>query len=287
MSKKARYRGRTIQEILEMDVDDPMSVSNVNKYLDRASSLFNYALKRDFVVKNHAGGLQIKQDKREDEWRDRFTDDDLQKLFCSEAYLKDDHLHSYYFWLPILGLYTGCRLNELCQLRLDDIKEVGGVWVIDVNEQGEGKKLKNKPSRRNVPLHPCLTDDLKFVQYVNSLKSQGEERLFPELPLLRDGYAQTASKWFARYRQACGVADPRKVYHSFRHTFMDVLKQNPSVDNTMLMEVAGHEVGSITLGRYGKRYAPKVLLEHVILKLDFGVDLSHLKKSRFVVSPAM
>jgi len=99
---------------------------------------------------------------------------------------------------------------------------------------------------------------------------------------MRDGYGQTASKWFGRYRERYGVAGKGKDFHSFRHTFIDVLKQNARVDGTMLAETVGHEVGSITLGWYGKRYTPKVLLEHVILKLDIGLDLSHLRKSRFV-----
>jgi integrase len=239
MRKKPRYRDRSVEEILGMEVDDPMSITNVNKLLIRASTLFNYAVKRDFMDKNPAEGLTIKQDKREDEFRKTFTEEDLVKLFHSKAYDEDRHKHSYYFWLPILGLFTGCRLNELCQLHTDDIKEVEGVWVIDVNEDGEGKKVKTKAGRRLVPLHPFLVNELGFVQYVKSFK---EERLFHELGPMRDGPGQTASKWFQRYRVRCGVVEDGKVFHSFRHTFIDNLKQNPEVDHKMLAETVGHEL---------------------------------------------
>lgn len=109
MNKIPRYRDQIVQEILKMAVDDPMSITNVNKYLVRASTCFNFAVKHDSMSKNPAEGLQIKQSKRADELRERFTEDDLRKLFHSEEYLSDDHRHSCYFWLPILGLYTGWR----------------------------------------------------------------------------------------------------------------------------------------------------------------------------------
>ena len=38
----------------------------------------------------------------------------------------------------------------------------------------------------------------------------------------------------------------------------------------------------MTMGRYGKRYKPLVILEEVIKKLDYGVDLSHLRRSEFI-----
>ena len=48
----------------------------------------------------------------------------------------------------------------------------------------------------------------------------------------------------------------------------------------MISELLGHEVDSMTMGRYGKRYSAKVLLEQGIKKLDFGVELGHLKRRK-------
>jgi len=58
----------------------------------------------------------------------------------------DDHR----YWLPILGLYTGCRANEVCQLHKEDLKEQDGIWYLDINDNGK-KSLKNRSSRRLVP----------------------------------------------------------------------------------------------------------------------------------------
>lgn len=280
--QKGKFKSKSIAEIRDMKVppDEAMSLSSVNKYISRTSSLFNYAVQRDFMRKNPAIGMEIKQEKRDHELRDCFTPDDLNKLFRSEEYLEDKHRSSYAFWLPVLALYTGCRLDELCQLHLDDIREVTGVWVLDINDKEE-KKVKSKAGKRLVPLHPFITNDLNFIGYVRSLRIKGHKRLFPELALRRDGYGQTASKWFQRYRARCGIVDDGKVFHSFRHTFDNALKQN-MVDGNIISELMGHTNDSLAMSRYADPFRPKVLLEQAITKLDFGVDLSHLKKSQFI-----
>ncbi len=51
----------------------------------------------------------------------------------------------------------------------------------------------------------------------------------------------------------------------------------------MIAEVLGHSVNSMTMGRYGKRFRPDVVLKGAILKLDYGIDLEHLKGSKCVV----
>jgi integrase len=284
MHKKRAYRDKTIRQILQMDIPqaDLWSTTTLNKLIDRASMLFKWAVRNGYMESNPAEGMMLKKSKRDDEERQVFSSDDLQRLFHSREFLTDRHLHSYCFWTPLLGLFTGCRLEEICQLDLDDIMERRGVWGIDINENGD-KRVKTKAGIRFVPLHPFLVNDLRFLQYVEHLRSKGQTRLFPELKKCRDGYSHSVSHWFARYRKRCGVTDEGKVFHSFRHTFIDTLKQNPQVtDSHMIAELVGHEVGSITTGRYGKRYQPQVLFDHVIKKLNYDIDLRHLKESRYV-----
>jgi hypothetical protein len=89
-------------------------------------------------------------------------------------------------------------------LRLDDFQKVDGLWVIDINAKKE-KKLKTKSSVRMIPIHPFLLTSLKLVRYVESLRSQGHIRLSPELKNRREGYGMIVSRWFARYKERCGV----------------------------------------------------------------------------------
>jgi len=228
MKTSPKYRGKTVKELLAMKIERHMSVSNVNKLLTRSGSLFSYAVRNGYMPSNPAQGMQIKQNKRNDELRSVFSKDDLEKLILSEEYLKGTHSHPFCFWLPLLGMYTGCRLEELCQLHTEDIKQVDDIWVIDINNTGD-KKTKTKSGIRLIPLHPFLTNEVYFPKYVESLRKKGETRVFPELPKRRDGYGVKASRWFnERYKKKCGISikpGEKKDFHSFRHTFVDHLKQ--------------------------------------------------------------
>lgn len=83
---------------------------------------------------------------------------------------------------------------------------------------------------------------------------------------LRDGYSQRVSKWFSRYKKRCGIGEKgkKKDFHSVRHTFVNTLKQNREVDPVMISGRVGHTVDAMTMGRYGKRYRPEVLLEAMV-----------------------
>ena len=48
------------------------------------------------------------------------------------------------YWLPLLALYTGARLEELGQLRKKDIKESNGIWYINITDEAEGASLKTR-----------------------------------------------------------------------------------------------------------------------------------------------
>lgn len=223
MNKVRKYKDRSIHEILNMKVDKTLSTSTINKHLVKLSTFFIFAVRNGFIDSNPAEGMQIPTGKRDDELRDIWEIDDLKNLFSSKEYLSDTLEHSYAFWTPLLGLFTGCRLEEICQLHLEDIRKEDGIWIIDVNGKNE-KKVKSKAARREIPIHPFLLGELNFDGYVDALKKKGETRLFPELTQMRDGYGQRVSKWFARFKVRCGISDDKKTFHSLRHTFITALK---------------------------------------------------------------
>jgi integrase len=154
-------------------------------------------------------------------------------------------------------------------LHLEDIRKESGVWVFDINDKHE-KSLKNLSSIRLIPIHSQLID-LGLLDHVKTHKANGEHRLFPELHKRRDGYGQAVSKWFQGFKKRCGF-DTGKNFHSFRHTFITHLKHK-QVDPFMIHELDGHAINSETMGRYGKRYTPEILLREAIDKIDYGLDM--------------
>jgi integrase len=213
--------------------------------------------------------------------RDVFDSDDLTRLFVtSKEYSQDTHRHPHNFWVPLLGLFTGCRLEEICQLYVKDIGQVDGVWGLDIKEDKPDKSVKTH-EQRFVPLHPILVKDLKFVDFVKSFPNQAG-RVFPELKRINNRYGHSVSQWFGRFCKRYGVKTAKKAFHSFRHTVADHLKQK-DVRDSYIAQLEGHKEKSITMGRYGKRYDMKKLYKKTILKLDFGIDLTPLKNSKFVV----
>jgi integrase len=71
--------------------------------------------------------------------RSAFTDDELKAIFSAPWFATGRgertragtyrEFMPYYFWLPIIGLLTGCRLNEVCQLEVGDFQQTpSGTW---------------------------------------------------------------------------------------------------------------------------------------------------------------
>jgi integrase len=266
MNKNPLYRGKSLEIIVKMAHESTLAAQSINKHMVRASMLFGWGQKQKYVSDNPFESLAVKRDKRPHEQRSAFEDDHLAILFGHGIFTERKYLHPYMFWVPLLGVYTGMRLEEICQLHVKDITMMDEVWVIDVNDN-DGKKLKTESSRRVVPIHSELIR-LGFVDFCNSQKNTDQKLVFSELKKGRDGYSQSVSKWFGRYRESRGVSGRGLDFHSFRHTVADRLKK-AGVEEKLASTILGHEAHGITYGRYAKGYL-KETLKCVIERLSYG-----------------
>ena len=69
-------------------------------------------------------------------------------------------------WAHWVMAFTGMRAGEVLQLLGRDVRQEGGIWVIDVNEGDPTKSVKTG-QRRHVPVHPALIRE-GFVTYAAS-----------------------------------------------------------------------------------------------------------------------
>ena len=283
-NQSPRYRGLTIKQILSLDGVEGQEPKNINKLIYRVRVFFKWLKNNysEYVPQNHFDGLSI-QEKKFDKPRDIFTNKELHKIFDTTPFLnntiRNPHRRNKLasFFVPIIAIHTGMRLEEICQLRLEDVYKEGTVDIIRVTISKE-TKLKTVTSQRIVPIHENLKR-VGFLEYCNYMKKQKKERVFWDLTKSRDGYGRNIGRYFMEYLRKVGVYEfQSKVFHSLRHTFITTLLQN-GVREEVVNGLCGHKQKTMSTTIYFKGGFPSDLLyEEGISKLNFeGINFGKLK----------
>lgn len=256
---RPEFKGKTLKQVIESGTTyKTITAVTVNNRLRKLTAFLNWCKANGYVAENPLAGMKVMTGSAK-EARLSFERHDLVVLLNHDALRREARKHPWRYWLPLLGRTTGARLEELCQLRVDDFIEQQGVQCIRIDDSREGQNLKNASSRRVLPLHPSLIE-LGLLQYAESVRTDGADRLFPELEAVRGKRGHAASKWFGRYKTKLGITDPRKTFHSFRHTFIDDLR-DAGVQDSLIKRMVGHEDSSVTFGIYGSRTPIKAMIE--------------------------
>lgn len=220
------------------------SKQTVSKYFNCISTIFNFAVDEGLIAAAPTKGKNLRErfQNRQKRPRPPFSTDDLKKIFSAPIFTGcvDDEWHYAKpgpnrprrgkFWVPLLALFHGARLNELCQLYCEDVKEQGGIAYLSIRteldeEEKTERRLKTKNSQRDVPLHPDLIR-LGFMDFVALRRADSKDRrLFPEIEMGKatQRYSTLFSQWFGRFLDRV-IGKPRKTsFHSFRHNFRSAL----------------------------------------------------------------
>ncbi|MDC6459014.1 site-specific integrase [Luminiphilus sp.] len=253
-----------IVEAAERDGARLLGITTQNNYLQSLSSLFNFAIQElDYVGSNPFKGKgstkKTKLNKRSQ--RLPFSQEQLTTLFSSPLFkgcqtLASCHkagrmipLQSHKYWVPLIGLYSGMREQEILQLYVEDVRQYENLWVFDLNLNHPDKRLKTVQSKRLVPLHEDLIS-LGFLSFLERrTKQDAKGRLFSDAPMAADGtYSSTFSKWFSRYLKNIAIKTDKTSFHSLRHNIKDGFRNSGCSD-----ELAENFVGRST-GTTGEAY---------------------------------
>ena len=254
-------------------LEEGTTLPNVKVKLTRLRTLLNYAAANDVIPENPGKDVRVVLTDADRTKRKPFEIGELPAIFSSPVYSQDARpvqgRGEAAYWLPLLALFTGARLEELGQLRPSDVREEAypdadeherKAWFIHVTEdEEEGLKLKNAGSERIIPVHPAL-EQQGFIRFVQAAMEAGQSRLFPALR--PNKYGRLTAKWgewFGDYlRNVVGVTDRRLVFHSFRHTFKD--KGRGRMSEGVQRQIMGHS-GVDSADDYGSGFERWHLVE--------------------------
>lgn len=270
-NKKAQYKGKPIAKVLNMPNIEAINPTTVKNNLGRITALFKWLRVNQIISTNPTENITAilpKQARKKNkiEAREPFTANELKALFRSEEFARPKH--PYQYWVPLIALYSGARLEELCKLKLSDFDTASGVHYFRIDE------TKTEAGKRNIPVH-CKLIELGLLEYIDDLRKARKERLFDELKPNKFGeYGPDAGKWFSRFKKRHGITSEKKVFHSFRHTVANFYKQ--TFDNSELRDaLLGHE-DKVAHGTYGTRYTPEAQKPYVD-KLEYDLDIPDWK----------
>ncbi|MEX2454131.1 MAG: DUF6538 domain-containing protein [Rhodospirillaceae bacterium] len=253
---RTRYRGLNASEAAQRALSDgveSMTPAAINAYLGALSSLFSWAMKEGYLESNPASQIKVRATVRAEDLRDPFSDAQLNRIFSAPVFrgvrsslrwresgprtIRDER-----YWVPLIGLYSGMRLGEIFGLLKSDIRTENGIRFFAIRE------AKTRAGVRRLPIHPILIE-AGLMDHVSGLNEGAS--LFPQ------SHPAKFSKFFARFLDSLDMTDERLVFHSFRHTFTDALRQ-ARMDEPLAKALIGHSDGSVT-GRYGAGYSIETL----------------------------
>jgi integrase len=236
-----------------------------NGYAMLFSAVYKCAMRRKKATANPFDGQRIKAVTKHYE---PFTDQELSTLFADAKFevAPDKHKTGTALpWAALISAYTGCRLEEVAQLKAEHIKQSdNGIWYFDFCADGNGK---TEAAARIVPLHHALIDK-GLLQYRDALPPGS--MLFPGLKA-RESKGKLGSNLgdaFSWWRKKLGIVRSGVNFHSFRHTVGDRLRKAgvPEDDRAALL---GHEDERITSRVYGHDGPGLHRLQAIVEKISY------------------
>ena len=257
LNRITRAHGNTLKAWLQ-NPDQGLSPKTAKNYFTSLQALLNFArLEIEVIPHNPWQGLSIKVPKTIT--RRPWKDEELQTLFSQPLFQSYALPHAgragggaAAYWIPLLGLYTGARIGELAQLRVQDITLENGIPVIQITDADEGQRLKTSASRRCIPIHPelislGLLDYVKDIQVApyNLASRAPHGSLWPQLNASAAQQGNLISSWFSRYRKSVGLTGTYPDFHCLRHTVRTKMA-HAKVSEHVMDAITGHETGGST-----------------------------------------
>ena len=162
--------------------------------------------------------------------RQPFEPGDVVKLLDAAMGRGDDQLAD----LIRLGMWTGCRIEELCALKVEQVKD-------DHFSVGQAKTAAGW---RDVPIHRELAQTMARL-----IEGSNDGYVLSGLTFNKYGNRSNGiGKRFGKLKSANGFEE-QHVFHSIRKTVVTIL-ENAGVPENVVADIVGHEKTTMTYGLY-------------------------------------
>ena len=268
-----KYPDKKLVDVLLPPGSQSMSDKTLQTYIILFKDYMKYAFKNVEGMTLDVGSYVLIPKISKKSTRLPFDDEDLKKLFNAETYPSRYKEKSFAkFWIPVIALYSGARVNEISQLKVEDIIKFDGVYCFYFTDEGDGQSLKNESSKRIVPIHSELIK-LGFLDFVDDVKKKKKDRVFYTLNRTEhSNYGDTISKWFGVYRRKVGIVSKNKTLHSMRHNVETKLVNN-NISETIQNSICGWSDKGVGQRVYAKKEIKTLQSAIETIKYEFWDDV--------------
>lgn len=227
----------TFKRVGELIAEDRTSAGTKRKNYGFVAQYWQYLDNREVIKagKNPFAGRKYKEKSGTSTVkRQAFRKEDVVRLYQAALDLKDGHLAN----LILMGAYTGARIEEICSLKVTDVKEVEGMLCIKVID------AKTAAGVRTIPAHKQLIPLLS-----QQSKDSNDGYVLSGLTFNKyNDRSNAIGKRFGRLKQKLGFGDEH-VFHSIRKTVITMF-ENLGISEGVSADIVGHEKNTMTYGLY-------------------------------------
>ncbi len=259
-------RGRTISDAIQIAVANGLptiSPATVNSHLNKLGAIVRFGRDEGWIVGNPMSGVEVDDPIHPSDKRDPFSTTHLRAIFATEpwdtAAPPPSAPYPSRYWTPLIALFSGARLTDICGQRVDEMIEEDGVRLFNFVHRPGDRHIKGRRSRK-VPVHPELIA-LGFWDYVEDARRAGQSNLFADVKRDRLGkWGDNTSKWFSRKIKMLALSGRKLSFHSFRHSFEDALRRADLHDTPIGNAITGRSSPGVSKN-YGSKYPARQLQE--------------------------
>lgn len=223
------FRELKLYDFQRLFDESELSYSSLANRKALATSLYEFAIKREILDKNVASHIEINTNNKIVRPRTIFTEDEIKEVW--KIYFGGDKKNRQTAACLLLMMYTSLRIGELLELQKENLDMSNKIAIINV------VKSKTKAGVRTIPLHD------KMISVVEDLLKNNNSDYLISSPR---GKAYKYSFWSVnRLTPFTDEFNLSHTAHDCRHTFITRMTA-VGADPVALRQIVGHEGKDIT-----------------------------------------